>query len=245
MFDAYGTLLDVDLGGKAMPRRSGRQGRRISPPLWRTKQLEYSWLRSLMGRHADFWQVTGEALDYAMATLGVEDAGLRTRLMELYLVLEAYPDAKTALEALKRAGRQAAILSNGSPKMLASAVKSAGIGDLLDHVISVEECGIYKPHPSVYALAVKRLGLAAGAHLLRLVQRLGRGGRGGFRLQGGLGQPRRRQARAPARARPPPRSNRSPSCRRCWDSDARGQDPGPARRRRDRGRGGADRALMR
>src|SRR5208282_4093471 len=105
--------------------------------LWRTKQLEYSWLRSLMGRHADFWQVTGEALDYAMETLGVEDAGLRTRLMELYLVLSAYPDAKATLNALKRAGRPAAILSNGSPKMLASAVKSAGIGDLLEHVISV------------------------------------------------------------------------------------------------------------
>src|SRR5208282_2872615 len=129
--------------------------------LWRTKQLEYSWLRSLMGRHADFWQVTGEALDYAMETLGVEDAGLRTRLMELYLVLSAYPDAKATLEALKRAGRPAAILSNGSPMMLASAVKSAGIGDLLEHVISVEDCGIYKPHPGVYALATKRLGLPA------------------------------------------------------------------------------------
>ncbi len=160
VFDAYGTLLDVtsaarrcrdDLGPKADPLAS----------LWRSKQLEYSWLRSLMGRHVDFWQVTGEALDYAMETLGVSGADLRTRLMELYLVLSAYPDAKPTLEALKRAGLPAAILSNGSPKMLAAAVASAGIGDLLDHVISVEDCGIYKPHPSVYALATKRLGLPA------------------------------------------------------------------------------------
>jgi 2-haloacid dehalogenase len=159
VFDAYGTLLDVTSAARRCRDALGPKADPLAA-LWRTKQLEYSWLRSLMGRHADFWQVTGEALDYAMETLGVEDAGLRTRLMELYLVLSAYPDAKATLEALKRAGRPAAILSNGSPMMLASAVKSAGIGDLLEHVISIEDCGIYKPHPSVYALATKRLGLA-------------------------------------------------------------------------------------
>jgi 2-haloacid dehalogenase len=127
--------------------------------LWRTKQLEYSWLRSLIGRHADFWQVTGDALDYAMETLGLPDAALRARLMELYRVLESYPDAKATLADLKRAGMKAAILSNGTPQMLQAAIRSAGIGDLLDHAISVEECGIYKPHPSVYGLASKRLGL--------------------------------------------------------------------------------------
>jgi len=159
VFDAYGTLLDVTSAARRCRDALGPKADPLAA-LWRTKQLEYSWLRSLMGRHADFWQVTGEALDYAMETLGVEDAGLRTRLMELYLVLSAYPDAKATLEALKRAGRPAAILSNGSPMMLAAAVKSAGIGDLLEHVISVEDCGIYKPHPSVYALVTKRLGLA-------------------------------------------------------------------------------------
>jgi 2-haloacid dehalogenase len=160
VFDAYGTLLDVNSAARRCRDALGGKADALAS-LWRAKQLEYSWLRSLMGRHADFWQVTGEALDYSMATLGIEDAGLRTRLMELYLVPEAYPDAKFALEALKRAGRPAAILSNGAPKMLAAAVKSAGIGDLLDHVISVEDCGIYKPHPSVYALATKRLDLDA------------------------------------------------------------------------------------
>ena len=160
VFDAYGTLLDVTSAAKRCRDALGAKADGLAA-LWRTKQIEYSWLRSLMGRHADFWQVTGEALDYAMATLGIEDAGLRARLMELYLVLSAYPDAKSTLEALKRAGRPAAILSNGSPKMLEAAVKSAGIGDLLVHAISVEDCGIYKPHPSVYALATGRLGVAA------------------------------------------------------------------------------------
>ncbi len=160
VFDAYGTLLDVNSAARRCRDALGPMADPLAS-LWRTKQLEYSWLRSLMGRHADFWQVTGEALDYAMATLGVEDSGLRKRLMELYLVLSAYPDAKATLEALKRAGRPAAILSNGSPQMLAAAVKSAAIGDLLERVISVEDCGIYKPHPSVYALATKRLGLPA------------------------------------------------------------------------------------
>jgi 2-haloacid dehalogenase len=112
-----------------------------------------------MGAHADFWQVTSEALDHAMAALGVEDRGLRERLMHLFREIHAYPDARRVLEALKRAGRPAAILSNGSPEMLAAAVASAGIGDLLQHVLSVESVGVYKPDPRVYALAVERLAL--------------------------------------------------------------------------------------
>jgi 2-haloacid dehalogenase len=158
VFDAYGTLLDVTSAAK---RGIGDLGSRADAlaALWRAKQLEYSWLRSLMGRHADFWQVTGDALDYAMETLGLPDAALRARLMELYRELDAYPDAKATLQRLKHAGMPAAILSNGTPQMLQAAILSAGIGDLVDHVISVEEIGIYKPHPSVYALAAKRLGL--------------------------------------------------------------------------------------
>jgi 2-haloacid dehalogenase len=127
--------------------------------LWRTKQLEYTWLRSLMDRHADFWQVTGEALDFAMAALAIDDSALRTRLMELYRDLDAYPDARAVLEKLRGARKPAAILSNGAPEMLRSAVKSAGIAHLLDHVLSIEDVGIYKPHASVYALAETRLGL--------------------------------------------------------------------------------------
>jgi 2-haloacid dehalogenase len=158
VFDAYGTLLDVT---SAAVRCRGDLGPKADTlaALWRAKQLEYTWLRSLMGRHVDFWRVTGDALDYAMETLGFADAALRARLMELYRVLDAYPDAKATLDTVKRAGMPTAILTNGTPEMLAAAIQSAGIGDLLDHVISVEDCGIYKPHPSVYALAVKRLGL--------------------------------------------------------------------------------------
>src|SRR5260221_9465271 len=126
-----------------------------------------------MGAHADFWQVTGESLDYALAVLGIADAALRARLMDAFLHIQAYPDAVTVLDALKRARRPAAILSNGSPRMLSAAVASAGLGHLLDHVLSVGEGGLYNPHPRVYQLALRPLGLAA-AHI-RFVssQRLG------------------------------------------------------------------------
>jgi len=160
VFDAYGTLFDVAAAARRCDSELGGKATAFAAH-WRTKQLEYTWLRSLMGRHADFAQVTGEALDHAMETFGIADQALRTRLLELYFVLDAYPDAKTMLQALKRAKRPAAILSNGAPKMLEAAVKSAGIGDLLGHVISVEDVGIFKPHPSVYALVVARLKLPA------------------------------------------------------------------------------------
>jgi 2-haloacid dehalogenase len=124
--------------------------------------LQYTWLRSLQNRHADFWQITGDALDFAMASLEIADNGLRDRLMQLYLRLSAFPEVRGVLEALKAADMKCAILSNGSPDMLAAAVDNAGIGDLLDAVLSVEEVGIYKPHPKVYALAEERLGLPAG-----------------------------------------------------------------------------------
>lgn len=160
VFDAYGTLFDVSsaaaqakdaLGGKWQPLAE----------LWRAKQLQYTWLRSLAGRHADFWQVTGEALDFAMASLALDDPALRERLMQLYLSLSAYPEVGDTLTRLKAAGLKLAILSNGSPKMLSAAVDNAGIAKLLDAVLSVEDVGTYKPHPSVYRLAVDRLGVKA------------------------------------------------------------------------------------
>lgn len=160
VFDAYGTLFDLrsalttaaaDLGAKAEPFGA----------LWRQKQLEYSWLRSLMGKHADFWAVTGEALDYAMAHYGLTAPELRARLMSAYLALKAYPDALTVLTALQERRIPAAILSNGAPSMLAAIVSHAGLRPLLQEVISVEEVGIFKPHPSVYQLAVERLGVPA------------------------------------------------------------------------------------
>lgn len=158
VFDAYGTLFDVGSAAKRCADALGAKADTLAAQ-WRTSQLQYTWLRSLMGRHADFWQVTGEALDFAMDALGIADTALKKRLMDLYLELSAYPDAAVVLAALRRAKRPAAILSNGTPKMLAAAVKSAGLGALLDPVLSVEEVGLYKPHPRVYQLAVDRLGI--------------------------------------------------------------------------------------
>jgi 2-haloacid dehalogenase len=160
VFDAYGTLFDVASAARSCIDLLGSKADTLAAQ-WRIVQLQYTWLRSLMGAHADFWQVTGEALDYAMDVVGISDDALRTRLMDLYLVLAAYPDAKIALRAIRRGERPTAILSNGSPKMLTAAVRSAELGALLDHVLSVEEVGIYKPHPRVYQLAVDRLHVTA------------------------------------------------------------------------------------
>jgi 2-haloacid dehalogenase len=160
VFDAYGTLFDLTSASRRCADALGGKADALSA-LWRTKQLEYSWLRSLMGRHADFWQVTSEALDYALGALAIDAGdGLRARLMDAFLEIETFPEARSALEALRRGGRSASILSNGSPKMLAAATRSAGIAHLLDHLLSIEEVGVYKPDHRVYQLAVDRLGLA-------------------------------------------------------------------------------------
>lgn len=152
VFDAYGTLFDLD---RIVAVGRDVLGDRVTAlsELWRRKQLEYTWLRSLMGRHADFWQVTGESLDYALTSLGIDNPSLRAHLMEAYLAPSAFPDALPALTKLHARNLKLAILSNGSPTMLTSAVKSADFNDLLDKVLSVEPIGIFKPHPSVYRLA--------------------------------------------------------------------------------------------
>jgi len=162
VFDAYGTLFDVHSAAAREAGALGEQKASVSA-LWRQKQLEYSWLRSLMGRHADFWQVTGDALDFALESHGIEDRALRERLMALYLELAAYPDVVPALERLRDAGLATAILSNGTPTMLEAAVRSAGIERLLDQVLSIEAVGVYKPDPRVYRLAVEGLGVPAEA----------------------------------------------------------------------------------
>jgi 2-haloacid dehalogenase len=154
VFDAYGTLFDFLSASERCRDALGDKANALGQ-LWRTRQLEYSWLRSLMGAHVDFWQVTGEALDFAMASLGIKDAALRERLMNLFLHIEAFPDARRVLESLKRAGRPAVILSNGSPAMLEAAMKSAGVADLLEAALSVESAGIYKPHRTVYELVTR------------------------------------------------------------------------------------------
>jgi 2-haloacid dehalogenase len=160
VFDAYGTLFDF---ASAAQRCRDVLGERIGAltALWRDKQLQYTWLRALQGRHVDFWQVTGDALDFALETLAIDAPGLRDRLMNLYLTLDAFPEVPDVLQRLKKAGQRTAILSNGSPKMLEAVVSAAGLDSVLDAVLSVEEVGIYKPHPRVYQLAVDRLGVSA------------------------------------------------------------------------------------
>ncbi|MGF1628176.1 MAG: haloacid dehalogenase type II [Kiloniellaceae bacterium] len=159
VFDAYGTLFDVHSavrrGGQALGDKSGAVSE-----LWRQKQLEYTWLRSLMGIHADFWQVTSDSLAFALSASSVEDAALHESLMDLYLSLDAYKEVDATLRSLKTAGLATAILSNGSPRMLEAAVRSARLQDHLDALLSVEDVGIYKPDPRVYQLAVERLGVS-------------------------------------------------------------------------------------
>lgn len=131
--------------------------------LWREKQLSYTWLRAAQGRHADFWQVTGDALDFTLETLGIRTPRLRDRLMSLYLELDVFREVPRVLRQLKAAGLKTAILSNGTPAMLEAVVKRAGLGTLIDCILSVEEVGVYKPHPKVYQLAVDRLSVPAAA----------------------------------------------------------------------------------
>ena len=158
VFDAYGTLFDVHSPVGRVAEALGDKAHAVSRT-WRDKQLQYTWLRSLMRAHIDFWQVTGEALDYALNLHGIDDAASRDELMQAYLTLDAYADVAPTLAKLKAAGLQTAILSNGSPHMLAAAVASAKIGDRLDAVLSVEEVGIYKPDPRVYKMAADRFAV--------------------------------------------------------------------------------------
>jgi len=158
VFDAYGTLFDFN---SAAARCGDVLGDRLDAvnDAWRQKQLQYTWLRTLMGVHANFWQVTGEALDFALAANGFDDPALHARLMALYRELDPYPEVADVLGALKAAGCKTAILSNGAPEMLQAAVDSAGLGDLLNAVLSVEAVGVYKPDPRVYQLAPEALGV--------------------------------------------------------------------------------------
>ena len=152
VFDAYGTLFDVTAAARIAAAEPGREAFADKWPQiaadWRTKQLQYTWLRAVSDTHCDFWKVTQDGLDYAMEAAGLSDPELRERLLALYWELSAFPEVPEMLGALKAAGMKTGILSNGSPRMLSGAVHSAGIGDLLDAVLSVEQLGVFKPHPS-------------------------------------------------------------------------------------------------
>jgi 2-haloacid dehalogenase len=161
VFDAYGTVFDFASAAARCADALGDAAARLTA-LWRDKQVQYSWLRAAQSRHADFWQVTGDALDFALETLGLVEPGLRDRLMQLYLALDPFPEVPEVLRQLRTAGFSTAMLSNGTSEMLAAVIDNAELTGLFDHVLSVEEVGVYKPHPKVYRLACDRLGLPAG-----------------------------------------------------------------------------------
>jgi 2-haloacid dehalogenase len=152
VFDAYGTLFDVHAAIARHRAAAGPDADRFSD-LWRSKQLEYTWTHTLAGRYADFWTLTQRALDYCFERFPSVDRGLRGVLLDAYLKLDAYPDARAVLRELRARGERIAILSNGAPAMLASAVEAAGIASELDAVLSVDRLKMFKPRPEVYALA--------------------------------------------------------------------------------------------
>jgi len=158
VFDAYGTLFDVHSVVEA--GRTVTDDPQALSTLWRQKQLEYTWLRALMGRYEDFWAVTEAALRWALGRLGIRAGEAEiARLMEAYLSLAAFPEVPDALAAM--AGTPLGILSNGSPKMLAAAVRSSGLEGRLTHVLSVDAVRTYKPSPAVYELGTRAFGLSA------------------------------------------------------------------------------------
>ncbi len=160
VFDAYGTLFDfasatancTDIPADARARLTAS---------WRDKQLQYTWLRTLQGDYADFWQVTSEALDFALDSLGLASAALHARLMELYMTLAAFPEVPRVLQQLRDAGFVTAILSNGTPAMLTAAIRAAGLGDRFDAGLAADAVQKYKTHPRVYEYCLQRLGLDA------------------------------------------------------------------------------------
>jgi len=151
VFDAYGTLFDVHAALARFRGEAGPDGDRMSA-IWRLKQLEYSWTLTLAGHYQDFWVLTERALDYALAAVPSVDKALKPKLLDAYFKLDAFPDARAALKALRAKGCKTGILSNGSPKMLQGAVDGAALGGDLDAVLSVDVLKMFKPRPEVYRL---------------------------------------------------------------------------------------------
>lgn len=162
VFDAYGTVFDFATAAARCPDIP-EEGRASLTALWRDKQLQYTWLRTLQGRYVDFWQVTGDALDFALDSLAIRKPLLREKLMELYRTLAAFPEVYDVLRSLRESGFATAILSNGSPAMLDAVVNGAGLGGLFDAVLSADAVGAFKTDPKVYQYALDQLGVPASA----------------------------------------------------------------------------------
>lgn len=162
VFDAYGTLFDVASPVRRHAQAVGADATALAE-IWRDRQLQYTWLRSLQGRHADFEQVTAHALDHALERIGRHDPALRERLLAAYATPQAYDDVAPTLRVLRSRGARTAILSNGTLRWLHQALEASGLTDGFDHVLSVDAVGVFKPHPSVYRLAEQALQLPAAA----------------------------------------------------------------------------------
>ena len=162
VFDAYGTLFDFASAAARCPDIPEAKRAPLTA-LWRDKQLQYTWLRTLENRYADFWQVTGDGLDFALESLDLASPSLRERLMELYLGLEPFPEVPAVLATLREAGFRTAILSNGSPRMLEALVKRSNLDAMFDAVLSVDAVGVFKTHPKGYQYALDLLDLEASA----------------------------------------------------------------------------------
>jgi 2-haloacid dehalogenase len=160
VFDAYGTLFDVHAAAAAHAAAIGPAWERLSQ-IWRTKQLEYTWVGALAGPHRPFWTLTCESLDYAAATVGGLSDELKTALLASYRRLAAYPEVAGVLAGLRANGARTAVLTNGDPDMIAEAAASAGIAHLLDEIVTVHEVGVFKTSPRTYEAARRRLGFTA------------------------------------------------------------------------------------
>ena len=158
VFDAYGTLFDFN---SAVDRHRGAIGAKADSlsDMSRSKQIQYTWLRNSMGDYAKFWQVTGEALDHCLAAHGIEDRGVRDKLLSAYLALDPFPEVPAMLDTMKRAGVRLAILSNGNPEMLDPMVAASKLADRFEAVLSVDAAKVFKPDPKVYRLVEARCGV--------------------------------------------------------------------------------------
>jgi|TARA_B100001964_G_scaffold243614_1_gene322105 2-haloacid dehalogenase len=154
VFDAYGTLFDVNSAAAKCKEKLGGKWESFANA-WRTTQLEYTWLRSLMKKHKNFWQITGDSLDHTMKTFNINKE-MRNELLNLYKKLSPYPEVKECLKSLKSKKIKIAILSNGTPELLNNLVESNKIQNYFDDIMSIENVGIYKPHPSVYEMPTKK-----------------------------------------------------------------------------------------
>ena len=160
VFDAYGTLYDFNSAVARHRDAIGPKADALSE-MWRSKQVQYTWLRNSMSTYSPFWQVTGEALDHCLAAVGITDTSVREKLMGAYLALDPFPEVRAMLDKLKKAGKRLAILSNGNPDMLDPMVKASGLADYFEAVISVDEAKIFKVDPKTYELVKKRTGVSA------------------------------------------------------------------------------------